>query len=422
LVPTERGPRHHRLSEKMDDNLPVLLKPRRGALWVVAILPLVLLALVIGQVMPPRYEGKTAGEWFEQAARGTEPEPASFRECTEAFRHMGNRGIRRVVDEYVQPTPFYLLWYDRVAVALQSVVKLPARAQSNRYRESLVAHRLLLRIGPDAIPELIRRTRSRNPVQRAQVVTVLGELGPGHPEAQACLFRMLRDPSVEVIYRSLEVLWMTLPEPKIAVPAIVPFLTHTNNRVRVEATYCMGCLAPVSEPALGTLVTLLADSDGTVRANAARAIGLSGVRSEMIFASLEARLSDTNSVAHFRAAEALVRLYGREATNRTTGLPAVLAEAERSNRSYFRLIGFNSRTALGAAEWSSEAKEEIFPELFADAMAYVRSEAMAGLTFHLETHRTPVPPAIRDLVLGAREDANGLIRHQATLLLQSSER
>ncbi len=413
-------------------NLPVFLKPRRGAWSIVTVLSLVLLVVVIGRGMPPRHQGKTAGEWFEEAVRSarTSPAPvggaesarASFQACGEAFRCMGTPGIRWVVDEYVMLTPFYLKWYDQAAVALQHVVKLPARAQSNRYWEPLAAHRLLLHIGPEAIPELIRRSHSRDPAQRARVVTVLGELGPGNPKAQACLLRMLGDSTAVVIYGSLEVLWMTLPEAENVVPAIVPFLTHTNNRVRVEATYVLGCLTPIPEPALGTLVTLLSDSVASVRANAARAIGLSGVRSEPIYASLEARLGDAEAVARFRAAEALVRLYGSGATNRAAGLLAVLAEAERAANSYFRLIGFNMRTALGEGDWSSEAANDTFRELFANAMAYFRSEAIAGLAFHSETSGTPVPPAIKELVVGAQKDLNGLVRHQATLLLQSSER
>ena len=89
---------------------------------------------------------------------------------------MGTRGIRWVVDEYLMPTPFYLKCYDQAVVALQKVGPLPARAQSNRYGESLAAQRLLLRIGREAVPELIRRGHSRDPGQRARVVTVLGEL------------------------------------------------------------------------------------------------------------------------------------------------------------------------------------------------------------------------------------------------------
>jgi HEAT repeat protein len=413
-------------------NLPWLLNFRRSALWVVTALSLVLLAVVIGRVMPPRHQGKTAGEWFEEAvlnvrrwpepAGGTESERAALQACAEAFRCMGTRGIRWVVDEYLMPTPLYLKWYDQAAVALQKVVTLPARVPSNRYWESLAAHRLLLWIGPEAIPELIRRGHVRDAAQRARVVTVLGELGPGNPKAQAYLLRMLGDPSAEVIFNSLEVLWMTMPEAETAVPAIVPLLTHTNNRVRVEGSYTIGCLAPIPEPVLGTLVTLLSDSEGAVRANAARAIGLSGVRSEPIYASLEARLSDAEAVARFRAAEALVRLYGTEATNRTVALLEVLAEAERSANSYFRLIGFNMRTALGEGEWSSEAANDNFRELFAHGAAYIRSEAMAGLAFHAKTSGRPFPLAIRDLLVRAREDGNGLIRHQATRLLQTNER
>ena len=211
---------------------------------------------------------------------------------------------------------------------------------------------------------------------------------------------------------------MTLPKPETAIPAIVPFLTHTNSRVRVEASYAIGRFPPVPEPGHGTVLTLLSDPDGTVRANAARAIGLSGVRSETIFEALEARLDDLNAVTRFRAAEALARLGGLGATNRTARLLAVITEAERSQIDYHRLIAFNAQTALGQAELVSEPMIDAFHDLLLKSMPYFRLEAVESLRLHCETYGTPPPPAIRALLVSAQQDPDGLIRRQAICALR----
>ena len=387
---------------------------------------ILLLFLLVGGVLwdraQPRYEGRTAREWFRMALQSdgmqswsigrSTVETPQFRECAKAFQHMESAGIGVVVEEYLKQTPIYLEWYDKVVVGLQPVVKLPSRRQSNDFQESIVAHRLLLRIGQAAIPELIRKARSRRPEVRAQVATILGELGPGSPEAQACLVRMLGDASPRVIYGSLEVVWMTLPEPKTAIPLIVPFLTHTNSRVRVEASYAIGRFPPISEPGFAILLTLLSDSDVTVRANATRAIGLSGIRSAPVLASLEARLDDSNPVTRFRAAEALARLGGLDASNRTTRLLEVITEAEHSPRPYFRLIGFNARSAMGMTGSMGESMIDTFQQLLADPAPYARCEALESLTLYCGTNPPP-PPAIRALLVSSRQDPNGLVRQQA---------
>jgi hypothetical protein len=59
---------------------------------------------------------------------------------------------------------------------------------------------------------------------------------------------------------------MTLPEPDTAVPLILPFLTPTNQRVRVEASYAIGCLRPLPDLTLQRLLSALSDTEWTEKA------------------------------------------------------------------------------------------------------------------------------------------------------------
>jgi len=332
---------------------------------------------------------------------------------------MGGRGIRFVVGEYLRETPLYLTYYDKAADALRGVVDLPARRSTQAPGEAMVARRLLLRIGPVAVPELIRRTHSREAGVRGRAATLLGELGLENTAAQRRLTELLSDTSTEVVYRSLEVLWMTLPEHGAAVGAIVPFLSHTNLRVRVEASYALGCLQPIPKPTLEPLLNLLSDPHATPRANAARAIGLTGERSDRILTLLEAQLSDVSQVARFRAAEALARLYGSELSDRNDLALQVMVEAEASRDHYFRLIAFNGWIALGGGDGPRSALPATFREALSNPQTYVRSDAIESLEFYARTHETALPPEFMSLLVAALEDQNGVIRYRAAAVLEN---
>jgi HEAT repeat protein len=228
---------------------------------------------------------------------------------------------------------------------------------------------------------------------------------------------MLADPSPRVVYGSLEVLWMTEPEPMSAIPKIMPFLNDANTRVRVEASYALGSLAPIPASLLHPLVKALSDEDGTVRANAVRAIGLSGASSEEVFSALAGLLQDSNAVTRFRAAEALVRLYGPDALRQEPLLNQVITEAELSSKDYLRLIGFNARTALGKEEMSDPETVDMFSRLLFKPFAYERSDALAGLMFRLEKSASRIPMEIKTLLRVAEHDHNGFVRLQARSIL-----
>jgi HEAT repeat protein len=326
---------------------------------------------------------------------------------------MGKRGIGYLIDAYLQ----HQGWYQRLALKASRYLRLPVRRPSGSAIRSRVAYRLILRVGPSAIPEVIRRTQAADAETRARLLTLLGEFGPGNPQSQACLFQMLADPSPRVVYGSLEVLWMTEPEPTSAIPKIIPFLSNANTRVRVEASYALGSLASIPAFLLQPLVKALSDEDGTVRANAVRAIGLSGVSSEEIFSALAGLLQDSNSVTRFRAAEALVRLHGPDALRQEPLLSQVIREAELSSKDYFRLIGFNARTALGKEEMSDPATVKMFSRLLFNPYGYMRSDALAGLMFRLERGASRIPTEIETLLRAAEHDHNSFVRLQARSIL-----
>lgn len=394
-------------------------------------LTLMLFGLVY-YVTGPRYKGVVADKWLDLASSGMLARPmtglanvapgteqaAAIEEPVEAFRQMGRRGVSCLIAAYVDQKPAWKGLYERLALRLRGVVRLPVRPSPNAWRRSGAAYRLILRIGPSAIPEVVRWTKTADAATRVQLLGLLGEFGPGHPQSQDCLFQMLTDPSPRVIFAALEGLWMTEPEPTSAIATIVPFLNHANARVREEATYALGMLAPVPASRLQPLVEALSDRDGTVRANAARAIGLSGALSEEVFSALARLLDDSNAVTRFRAGEALVRLHGSDALGREPLLMGVIREAERSSNGYFCLIGFNSRTALDPKGMTDPATVGLFRRLLADPRAYFRSDALAGLMFRLERNPTGMPTEIETLVLAAERDYNGLVRFLARSILE----
>ena len=387
----------------------------------------------------PRYNGVTAEKWLDEACRSMRSRPAAIlgtvlpradqhavalEEPVEAFQHMGNRGIGCLIDAYVEQKRAYPKWYERLALKAKRYLRLPfSRPSGSALRSgavavrSIVAYWLILRVGPGAIPEVIRRTQAADTETRARLLTLLGEFGPGNPHSQACLFQMLADPSPRVVYAALEVLWMTEPEPTSAIPKIIPFLNNANTRVRVEASYALGSLAPIPAPLLQPLVKALSDNDGTVRANAARAIGLSCTSSEEVFSALAGILEDSNPVTRFRAAEALVRLHGPDALRREPLLSEVIGEAELSPQNYFRLVGFNARTALGTEEVSDPATVNMFRRLLLNPFAYTRTDALADLMFRLEKSVSSIPPEIETLLRAAEHDHNGFVRFHARSIL-----
>ena len=404
----------------------------RGWFFVGVGLTLMLIALGY-YATGPRYKGISAEKWLDGASQSMGSGPSAIRGvvvpgateeayalagAVEAFRHMGNRGIDRLIDAYVNSKSAFQTWYERLARQVRGFVRLPARSPSGWGVRSTVAYRLILRVGPSAIPAVIRRMQATDTEKRVRLLKLLGEFGPGHAQSQACLFQMLTDPSPRVVYGALEALWMTEPEPTAAIPQVLPFLHHADSLVREEATYVLGSLTSTPASLWQPLVKALSDRHGTARANAARALGLSGASAPEVSSALAGLLQDANLVTRFRAAEAMVRLQGPDALGRTPRLGQVIREAELSSNPYFWLIGFNARTALGEEGVGDPETVAMFRRLLLNPQAYFRSDALAGLMFRLDRSASRIPAELETLLRAGEHDHNGLVRFRARSILE----
>lgn len=414
----------------------IVRKTFAGRIWLCLGVGLVLMLIALGYyVAGPRYSGVTAEKWLEEACRrtstrfgptgilvgvraGAAQEALALAGPVEAFRHMGRRGIDCLIDAYVDQESAFRAWYERLAGKVRGFVRLPARSSPDLRVRSRAAYRLILRVGPSAIPAVVRRTQAADTEERLRLLPLLGEFGPGHAQTQACLFRMLADPSPEVVFRALEALWMTQPEPTSAIPQVLPFLNHANPRVREEASYVLGSLALIPPSLWQPLVKALSDGDGTVRANAARALGLSGASAQELSSALAGLLQDANPVTRFRAAEAMLRLQGPDSLQQAPHLSRVIREAGLSSNDYFWLIGFNGRTALGEEGVSAPETIAMFRRLLHNPQAYFRTDALAGLMFRLERSASGIPAELETLLRAAEHDHNGLVRFRARAILE----
>jgi HEAT repeat protein len=388
-----------------------------------AIAGLVLLTAVFWLLSEPRYQGKSGHGWFQEVVKQSGSSASSISELAcgpvdwgkelEAFRVLGDRGVRIVLNKYRYEPPFYIEWYEWARNRVGKRMQLPGPSRSAAPADPWIAKRLLLELGTNAVPELLRMSRARVPEDRAAAASLLGELGPGHAETRQRLLELLADPSADVLYHVLEVLWMTQPDAATAVPTIFPFLTHTNSRVRVEASYALGWLKPIPPDALDLLLNSLEDTDPTVRANAARVLGLTGIQSPWILERLDARMSDTVPLVGYRAAEALARLCGPEARNRSVPVLETLQTAVDSGSSYFQLIGLDGQSALQDPPTDDAAVLRILSPAFHNPNAYVRCDGLRTLALWISTRKTRSDQELRSMLVLVTRDPNGFVRQLA---------
>ncbi len=337
-----------------------------------------------------------------------------------AFRTMGKPAIDLVVDECFRKPPVLITWYERTVLrwGLRRFVPLPVFSHSIDAARVSTARRLLLAIGQPALPQLIGRTHSSDPSTRAQAAGLLGGLGPGNEPAHARLLELLNDPADEVVHSALEVLWMTMPEPDALAARVIPFLTHTNDRVRVEASYLVGCLPSLPTEATTPLLAAMADPNYVVCANAARALGLADVRSRECLQQLEVLLDNPAEVTRFRAAEALARLCNREAQVDIPRLDEVLAEAALAQRPYFRLMALNARLARGEVHAVAVPMIETCHLILLESRPYERREALEAIRRLVQQPAAPYHPMIEQSLSIGLVDLNGYLRHLTTNTLE----
>ena len=409
------------------------MKPNSKWLWTALItgaLAVAAFGVAVWYGTGPRHQGRTASEWFQDmfamsTAQGlpnlNKHPPGAPRKTMDAFQAMDERGIEFLLHKYFHTQTLAEEYYRMIAIRLRRFIRLPIRSMNNRSQTAHAARYLLLGIGTNAIPATLEHSYSETPSIRAKAARLLGELGPGNPAAQDRLVSMLLDPVDQVVFQALEVFWMTAPNPDTALPAVLPFLSHRDKRLRIEASYIIGSLPPRPQMTLHHLMTALSDTDHVVRANAARAIGFTDTQRYQVLRLLENQLEDSSELARIRAAEALSRLKGPDLQTSRSRVVSELRQASRANDPYYRLIALNGFTALELKVMDEETVIRMFHDLMSKQGVYYRYDAIEGLQTYLSSQPGPHPPELIELLFTHRHDPNGMIRKLSQERLEELE-
>jgi HEAT repeat protein len=178
--------------------------------------------------------------------------------------------------------------------------------------------------GKDAVANLTRLLKLRDPFVRRYVAGTLGSLGDDAEAAVPALTRLLQetDEDPATLMAAVQALG------RIGMAGLTPMigaLEHPHVGVRREAVWAIKRLGPQGQRAVPALTEALEDRDSRVRMGAAHALGGMGPLAASAVPALIKALSHTNLIFCRLAAEALSRI-GAAAR------PALEAACEHSDR------------------------------------------------------------------------------------------
>ncbi|MGE3808995.1 MAG: HEAT repeat domain-containing protein [Gemmataceae bacterium] len=161
--------------------------------------------------------------------------------------------------------------------------------------------------GKDAVFNLTRLLKLRDPFVRRYVAGTLGNLGDDAEAAVPALTRLIQetDQDPATVVAAVQALG------RIGVaglPALIDALQHPLKQVRREAVWAIKRLGPHGERAVPALIDALEDSDSRVRMGAAHALGSMGPLAATAVPALIKSLGHTNLIFCRLAAEALSRI------------------------------------------------------------------------------------------------------------------
>jgi len=301
----------------------------------------------------PQFEGRSINEWFDLAASDLK----QMAPCARAFEHFGDTGIDFLVQKVAYEPPFWSRGYSRLRLELSRRLGLAPYAPPNVPLIRDRAGRLLGYAEGDAVVPLLRLLDRSSGEVRMSALRALAQLGPAaRNTAGPTLLELLNDSEAGVVYEAITALGTSQYAPDRAVPRLLPFLQHTNNRVRVEVSYTLGSYPAMAEVTYAALHASLEDADEVVRANAARALGRMRRSAQPSSARLRRQMRDARDgsppssqalLPRIRAAEALVLIEGVAPADAITDFERVLTEAESGRDPYCSLMAQVTRLRLG---------------------------------------------------------------------------
>lgn len=138
----------------------------------------------------------------------------------------------------------------------------------------------LNKIGPKAVPDIIRHIQEGGDEDRRLLLRVLYKIGPPAAPAVPTLIPLLNDKNLDVVYSAIVTLGAIGPEAAPAVPALTKHLSNSIPKLRQKAIWSLGNMGAAAKTARPILKQLLADPSEKIRAEARHAL-------EMVHTDLE---------------------------------------------------------------------------------------------------------------------------------------
>ncbi len=209
----------------------------------------------------PIYEGRSLGVWL-RGYLGGEPER---QRADEVMLQIGTNAI---------PTLLRMLRERDSAIAVrlvvllrrQNLVKIRYTFADERNAEAAQAFAVLGARAKDAVPELIRIYQQNfSDSSRCRACNSLGAVGPAASEAIPTLLSGLTNADWSVRELCADTLGMIHSRPQTVVAALAKALRDTNDTVRAFAALGLGRFGADAKPAVADLVRLLEDPESPPR-------------------------------------------------------------------------------------------------------------------------------------------------------------
>jgi len=165
------------------------------------------------------------------------------------------------------------------------------------------AHRVLAKIGRDAVPALVEALGDAEPDQDWRIIQVLKDIGPEAAEAVPALIEAIR--CFGERESAMEALGEIGPSAQAAVPLLEGFLEHPEGNVQVAAATALWKITGQEDKVVAVLCRNLNYFCPDVRRDAAHSLGCIGFTTKEVLAVLVRALEEDEADGRLAAAEAL---------------------------------------------------------------------------------------------------------------------
>lgn len=362
----------------------------------------------------PRFDGVSASDWFLKA----QGDPSRLEDYGAIFIRWEDAGIEFLCGRLTMDPPRWKRMLIDLNNRIGTKVGLKPLPMDNTYAERQTARRLLGYFEAQAAPALLELLDSAGTKNRPEAIRAMAELGPAAaPLIGPRLLPLLNDPSVEIAYEAMTTLAVVGYEPRTVIPLLIPFLNHTNQRMRIEASYALGSYPLLPESSLVPFMAALDDPDMVVRANSARALGAMGAGAAPALDRLGRLLLPTkgpSALDSARAVEAIARIARQVPQHLREEFETTHARHLAGGDAYNRLMVLHASVELG---WPVDQLEATSRNLLRASQNWQVWETVAVLA-----KLNPRPDWVQPLLEEAAKHPNGFVRAQAREALEPRAR